>query len=108
MPSKIKKTDLLSLFFLIVILLASIIMLSLHDFPKQAHALDSTNLGKFVQEQIDQGHASQIGVYVYDFKTGQENEVNSNAQFIPASLLKLPLLMAFYKQAEDNPNLLTE
>jgi beta-lactamase class A len=45
-------------------------------------------------------------VWVRDLKSGQWAATNENDRYAPASLLKLPLMVAYYKVAEIEPNIL--
>ena len=45
-------------------------------------------------------------IYYRDLKTGEEVEINGNAKFYPASLRKVPLLMALLKSVENDPTYL--
>ncbi len=47
-------------------------------------------------------------VYVRDFNTGTGLEVYAGERYNPASLLKVPIMMAFYKIAEGRPGILRE
>ena len=47
-----------------------------------------------------------ISVYFKEFSSGAWIGINENEKFTPASLLKLPLMMAYYKIAESNPSYL--
>ncbi|MBP9669566.1 MAG: serine hydrolase [Candidatus Pacebacteria bacterium] len=49
------------------------------------------------------GHVSHVSVYVRDLNNGPWLGINERESFYPASLLKVPLLMATYKAAEDRP-----
>lgn len=51
---------------------------------------------------------SDSSVYFRDLNNGPWYEINASDQFIPASLLKLPLLMAYFKQSETDPTMLTQ
>lgn len=47
-----------------------------------------------------------VAVYYRDLNNGPAFGVNQNLTFLPASLLKVPLMMAFLKHAESEPSLL--
>lgn len=49
-----------------------------------------------------------IGIYYRDLKEGSWYGYNEQEQFAPASLLKVPLMLAYYKLAETQPTLLTK
>jgi beta-lactamase class A len=47
-------------------------------------------------------------IYYRDFKNGPWILINGEETFTPASLLKVPIMIALYKLAETNPAILTE
>lgn len=49
---------------------------------------------------------TDVAVYYRDLNNGPAFGVNQNIPFFPASLLKVPLMMALYKHAESDPALL--
>jgi beta-lactamase class A len=49
---------------------------------------------------------ADISVYYRDLNNGPAFGVNQHTAFLPASLLKVPLMMAFYKHAESDPLIL--
>jgi beta-lactamase class A len=51
---------------------------------------------------------SNVSVYFRDLNNGPWFGINERYEFAPASLLKVPLMIAYLKQAESNPQLLTE
>ena len=54
------------------------------------------------------GAVDDVAVYFRDLDNGPWFGVNERSQFAPASLVKLPLVMAWLKQAEENPALLSK
>ena len=54
------------------------------------------------------GSASDISVYFNDLNNDNAIEVNGGAGFEPASLIKLPLMMEYFKRAESDPGVLTK
>jgi beta-lactamase class A len=71
-----------------------------------------TNLTKALQNTIDdakmRGAITTASVYMRDLTTSQETSINTSEQFYPASLKKVPLLMAYYKEATSNPGILDQ
>lgn len=63
----------------------------LHFVPLKESLLK--NINKFVGGQ-------KIGVYIQDATTGAWLGINEDEHFVPASLLKVPIAMAIYKQVE--------
>lgn len=53
------------------------------------------------------GHASFISVYFRDFR-GNWVGINENEKYDPGSLLKVPILIAYFKLAETEPSLLSK
>ncbi len=50
----------------------------------------------------------EVGVYFRDLNNGPAFGINALEKFAPASLMKVPLMMAFYKFAETDPGLLKQ
>lgn len=63
------------------------------------------DLTQNINYYISHGVAQNIGVYVYDLNTKKHYGINENQAFVPASLLKVPLMMDYLKQAEDNQSI---
>jgi len=63
-----------------------------------------------VQQKIDailkSGKAKHISVYFRDLNNGPSFGINEKEFFSPASLLKVPTLMGWLKEAEKNPGIL--
>jgi beta-lactamase class A len=60
----------------------------------------------FINQQIASRKLSIIGFYFRDFNTTASFGINDQEEFIPASLLKVPIMMGYYKIAEMNPEIL--
>lgn len=54
------------------------------------------------------GTITSSSVYFRDLNTGSWMGINENDEYTPASLLKVPILIAYFKAAEKNPALLQE
>lgn len=50
----------------------------------------------------------EIAVYFRDLNNGPWFGINPSANFTPASLMKVPLMIAYYKQAESDPTILQQ
>lgn len=63
-----------------------------------------------IQENIRAGNAADVSVYFRELNTARWFEINGNDTYAPASLLKVFVMMAYYKSANetDNPGLLQE
>lgn len=63
----------------------------------------------FVKEiQEGPGKVDFVSVYFRDLNNGPWIGINESETFSPASLLKVPLMMAYYKLAESNPEILNQ
>lgn len=58
-----------------------------------------------VQDEVNKYPDIKIGVYFNDLGNAGWVGVNQTEKFIPASLLKLPMLISYYKLRENEPNL---
>lgn len=61
---------------------------------------------RLVDEKIYAGMARTASFYFRDLKRGRRAIVNDGEKYFPASLLKIPLLIAYFKKAESEPRLL--
>jgi len=59
-----------------------------------------------VNKMTSSGQASEVAVYFRDLNNGPWYGVNELEDFYPASLLKVPLMVAYFKIAEDDPQIL--
>lgn len=63
-------------------------------------------LREFIAESAKNNWAQNVSVYFRDLISGQWTGVNEDEKYIPASLVKVPLLLAYYRYAETNPAIL--
>ncbi len=63
---------------------------------------------KLIDRSIQNGSAKMISVYFRDLDRGRRLSINENERYFPASLQKVPLMIAYFKLAESNPTLLSE
>ncbi len=80
------------------------------EFPESMQFREYTSLENKIQDRIstlqrDQ-KAQEVAVYFRDLRNGHWVGINENDTFAPASLLKLPVLIAYLKQAESEPEIL--
>jgi beta-lactamase class A len=54
------------------------------------------------------GDVTDASVYFSDFTTGQFANINGNDKYYPASLGKVPIMMAYYAMAENTSSILDE
>lgn len=59
-----------------------------------------------IEKKIEQNLAAEASVYVRDLNNGPWIGINEDANFSPASLLKVPLMIAILKQAETDSSIL--
>lgn len=57
-------------------------------------------------EQQNKNHV--ISFYIEDLTSGDSMAINNQNKFAPASMLKVGVMLAYYKLAETNPGVLTE
>lgn len=74
------------------------------------NGLDSlqTEVESFVAKEKGSNNITDAAVYFRDLNNGPWFGVNEHTAFSPASLLKLPVMMAYYKKAESDPQFLTK
>ncbi len=70
--------------------------------------LKKTEVESFLHELTQNGYANNIAFYFRDMNNGPWIGIRENETFIPASLLKIPLMMAYFRLAETDPELLQE
>ncbi len=61
---------------------------------------------QYVNTQIDKHLVTQVGVYYRELNDGYWFSIGDSEKFIPASMRKVPLMIALLKQAETESNLL--
>lgn len=62
---------------------------------------------ELIEDKIDNKKATHISVYFRDLNNGPWFGINDDKDFSPASLLKVPIMMAYFKVAESNPQILS-
>lgn len=65
-----------------------------------------SRLASFINKKKDEGNANIVSVWFRDLEGGPTLGINERIDFIPASLLKLPLVLTFLDIAENNPSIL--
>lgn len=63
---------------------------------------------KFGEGALDSGALTNYGIYFRELMGGPVIAIRQTEDFSPASLLKLPVALWFFKEAERNPELLSE
>lgn len=65
----------------------------------------SEDVATYIDAQKQSKTLTQAGVYFRDLNNGPWFGVNQDVRFSPASLIKVPMMMAIFKMAEDTPAL---
>lgn len=74
---------------------------------KHAYAELKTKLEDFIQSKTNEKEVSEVSVYFRDLENGPTLGINEHANFAPASLLKVPLSLAYIGLSEnEEPKLL--
>lgn len=77
------------------------------DIPPSNELGDYKNkLEQIVDTNMANKNATRISVYYRDLNNGPWVGLYEEEKFIPASLLKIPLMMIYYKNAEKKPSIL--
>ncbi len=66
----------------------------------------SSELKEFINEQKEEKRLTDAAVYFRDMNNGPAFGVNEDRGFFPASLLKVPIMMTFFRAAERDRSLL--
>lgn len=65
-------------------------------------------INELIKEEERNNNVDKVSVYFRDMNTGAWVGVNEKEAFSPASLLKVPVMMVYYKLAEREPTLLSK
>jgi len=65
-------------------------------------------ISSIANNRIKEGSAKEISVYYRDLGNGHWTGLNEDEKFFPASLLKVPIMMAYFKKAESDSGFLNE
>lgn len=77
-----------------------------NDFAisKSGYAIFQTSLEEDIDRWKSEGKISDIGFYFRDLENGPAFGINETKEFIPASLLKLPIAMTYFRLKDQSPN----
>lgn len=78
--------------------------LELRDYEK-VESLEK-ELRAVVDEEMAANHISSLSLFFHDLDNGSWIAINRAEKFSPASLLKVPIMIAYFKLAETNPDIL--
>lgn len=80
------------------------------EFEQKSFSAVNASVQLKLQGAVDKskrdGTISDGGVYYRDLEPGNWAEVNENISFSPGKLLKIPLMIAYFKLAEGDPSIL--
>lgn len=91
--------------------IAPLLMCSGPNAPKKDFAEYqplNQKLNDAINGLVSSKKADQISVYFRELDSGHWTGVNENDEYEPASLLKVPFLIAYYKEAESDPSILSK
>lgn len=73
---------------------------------KQGYVTLETHLREYIEAETQAGRLKEVAVYFRDLERGPVFEINAELEFSPASLFKVPLMVAYLSLADSNPLLL--
>ncbi|MDD4290244.1 MAG: class A beta-lactamase-related serine hydrolase [Patescibacteria group bacterium] len=76
--------------------------------PNKEMASTKNKIKKYVEEKIEENKISFVSVYFRDLNNGPWFGINEGADFSPASLIKVPVMMAYFYEAEKDPEILNK
>jgi hypothetical protein len=72
---------------------------------KRGYAELKIALQDFIERKKQDGSASSVSIYFRDLENGPTLGINEYEDYAPASLLKVPMLLTYLNQEEDDPEL---
>ncbi len=80
----------------------------LADINQESNDLEETKgaILDVIHQQEQYGNIATASIYLRKFNDGSWCTINGDEQYIPGSLMKIPILITFLKQAETDPNVL--
>jgi len=73
---------------------------------KQLLSPVKSKISDYLERKKQAGAYTSASIYLKDIQAGVYTNINPDSLYDPASLMKVPLLMIYLKQAETNPQLL--
>ncbi len=80
-------------------------IVSSHENYLEKNVIIESKIKSFIDYSTRNKKANNVSVFIRDLSTKQWIGINENVNFAPASLLKLPLLIAYYKLSEIEPDI---
>lgn len=80
------------------------------NFTEQDPNLNSLQdaVEDFIKWRVNLGEITHASIYFRDLNNGPWFGINENEQFSPSSLIKVPLMITYFKEAERDPTLLSQ
>lgn len=75
---------------------------------KHEYASAKGKILDYFENEVKEKRLTRYSVYFRDLDNGPLFGINEKDKFIPASLLKLPIMLAYFKMAEEDPEILKE
>ncbi len=66
------------------------------------------SVAEYIRKRKENGDVSRVSVYIKDLNKGTWVGINEEENFAAASLIKVPLMIAYLKMAEDDPAVLNK
>lgn len=79
-----------------------------NNFSGEELIIQSKKINEKVLELKDEYSLDHISLYFRDMNNGPWIGINEKEEFSPASLLKVPVMIAFLREAQDDPSLLSK
>ena len=78
------------------------------DLEEEAESLMPVKeqLNTLIEESKTRGDLFEASVYLRDLETGEYVSINNDKAYHPGSLIKVPMLMYYLHESEDNPKIL--
>lgn len=73
---------------------------------KKEYVVLRRELNDYIEQKKLDAKLTSASIYFRDLQNGPIMSINTQENFTPASLLKLPIMISYYKKTEDNPTLL--
>lgn len=75
-----------------------------HTIEKTEYIVLKNKISSYLDDRIKTGRLSRAGIYFRDLEEGPWFGINEKMSFVPASLLKLPLLITYLRIGENTPD----
>jgi hypothetical protein len=77
------------------------------DTPSPIYTALDTSVKKYITDQTSSGGASDVSVYFINYGKSGSFALDENKAYSPASLLKVVVMVAYLKQSDTDPSILT-